>query len=66
MLRPIGLLRYDPPAAAAMLDRFWEYIAEYPAFNRSGLLLEGYGTKGMQDVPLNSTAVPDRQNNLLM
>lgn len=66
VLRPIGLLKYDPPAAAAMVDRFGEFIFENKAFNTSALLLEGYGTKGVQDVPSHSTAFPDRENNIMV
>jgi hypothetical protein len=47
-------------------DAFNELTGKYPAFKSSVYLDEGYSLQGMRAVPDRSTAVADRQYNILV
>jgi hypothetical protein len=62
---PIGLKEYNTTAQRAAYDKFNE-ITSKPQFNESFFIFEGYAIQGVKAVPDESTAVGDRQDNLLM
>jgi hypothetical protein len=63
---PIGLLEYDISAQRKVYETFNDLLNEYPEFNTSLYMFEGYSLKAVKDVPAESTAFPHRGDNLLM
>ena len=62
---PVDLNVYNVTAQRRVYDYFAAFTAQ-PEFNRSGFLWEGYSVAGVKAVPAASTAVPDRDANLLV
>lgn len=63
---PISLHKYNITAHRAAFALFEQYTKQYPGLNGSFVMNEGYSLKGVQSVPAESTAYPDRNGNLLM
>jgi hypothetical protein len=63
---PIDLEQFNTTAHRQAYDIFNTAMKTYPLLNRSSFLNEGYSVKAVQEVPANSTAYPDRYNNLLL
>ena len=63
---PISLHSYNVTAHRRAFELFERYTTQYPELNGSFVMNEGYSLKGVQDVPAESTAYPDRDGNLLM
>lgn len=63
---PIDVESYDVQAQRDVYEKFKEITIQEPALNGSFFLFEGYPVKGVQDVPVESTAFPHRADNLLM
>lgn len=61
---PVSLETYNIPALRNAFDIFSNISA--PFRERSAVILEGYSTHAVQAVPEDSTAYPDRGNNLLI
>ena len=62
---PVGLDKYNITAQRAVYERFNEMIRSYPGLNASAMLFEGYANEAVKQIPEDSTAVGDRQANLL-
>lgn len=62
----IDLEIYDIQAMRAVYEKFKNATIVEPALAGSYFLLEGYGVKGIQDVPAENTAFAQRGNNLLV
>ncbi|KAL4878837.1 hypothetical protein BJY04DRAFT_208969 [Aspergillus karnatakaensis] len=63
---PIGFPKYNPEAQREFYHVFAEGTAEDSLFNASMVLLEQYSSDGVKAVPSNSTAFPDRNDDLLV
>lgn len=63
---PIDLDTYNIQAQRKIYDLFASTLEEIPALNGSLILFEGYSLQGVQAVPEESTAVPFRENHLLV
>lgn len=62
---PIGLDKYNIQAQRAVFDSF-NNLTSIPAFASALFLNEGFAVKAVKDVPADSTAFPDRHNDLLL
>ncbi|KAK8034591.1 hypothetical protein PG993_009586 [Apiospora rasikravindrae] len=63
---PIDLRGYNLTAHRAAYTIFDEVSGRYPALSGATMLNEGYSVRAVQAVPAESTAYPDRFNNLLL
>ncbi|KAL4787938.1 hypothetical protein BJX76DRAFT_345229 [Aspergillus varians] len=63
---PIGFPRYDTQAQRELFDAFAEGTAGVSLFNTSMVLLEQYSAQGVEAVPEESTAFPNREDFLLV
>ncbi|KAI0404550.1 hypothetical protein F4802DRAFT_566389 [Xylaria palmicola] len=63
---PIDLESYNATAQRLAYELFASKTQEFPAFNNSLFLFEGYSQKGVKAVPSESSAYPFRQDNLLV
>jgi hypothetical protein len=63
---PISMNTHNLIAQREAYDAFNEMIGKYPAFMYSVLLDESYSLQGMRAIPDRSTAVADRQYNILV
>ncbi|KAI9829259.1 MAG: hypothetical protein M1826_005723 [Phylliscum demangeonii] len=63
---PISLRSYNLVAQRSIFDQFAQITAVQPLFNNSVFLFEGYSLRAVKAVPSDSTAFPDRQDNLLV
>ncbi|KAI1749587.1 FAD binding domain protein [Xylaria castorea] len=63
---PIDLQSYNLDAQRKVYDLFASTLKEVPALNGSLILFEGYSLQGVQAVPSDSTAFPNRAGNLLL
>ncbi|KAF8847502.1 FAD-binding domain-containing protein [Acephala macrosclerotiorum] len=63
---PIDVKSYDVQAQRDVYEKFKEVTLQEPALRGSFFLFEGYPVKGVQDVPVESTAFPHRLDNLLI
>jgi hypothetical protein len=63
---PIDLQTYDVSAQRKVYDNFAAALKETPALNNSLFLFEGYSLQGVKAISDQSTAIPFRQNNLLV
>lgn len=63
---PIGLETFDPAAARKTFDELDLGMQKTPELNGSLILLEGYATHAVKEVPEDSTAFPHRSDNLLI
>jgi hypothetical protein len=63
---PLSMYTHNITAQREAYDAFNELIVKYPAFGYSMLLDEGYSLQGMRAVPERSTAVADREYNILV
>lgn len=63
---PIGLETFDPAAARKAYDEFDLGMQKTSELNGSLILLEGYPSQAVRDLPEDSTAFPHRTDNLLV
>jgi hypothetical protein len=63
---PIGVKSFYLTAHREAFDLFNNVTQLYPGLNGSAFLNEGYSVKAVQQVPADSTAYPERFNNLLL
>ncbi|KAF3024879.1 hypothetical protein E8E14_012044 [Neopestalotiopsis sp. 37M] len=63
---PIGTKSFNLTAHRKAFDIFNNVTITYPALNGSAFLNEGYSVKAVQAIPNESTAYPERFNNLLI
>lgn len=63
---PVSTTEYNIAAHRAAFDLFSEALQKHPGLNNSFFISEGYTLKGVQEVPEESTAYPDRFNNILL
>ncbi|PTU20486.1 hypothetical protein P175DRAFT_0217630 [Aspergillus ochraceoroseus IBT 24754] len=63
---PVDLQRYNPLVQRATYDIFSSVTHQNPALNNSMFLWEGYSLQGVQSIPAESTAYPNRAGNLLV
>ncbi|KAL4871076.1 hypothetical protein BDV12DRAFT_183971 [Aspergillus spectabilis] len=63
---PIGFPRYNIEAQREFYHEFAEGVTGDSPFNASMVLLEQYSAQGVKAVPLDSTAFPDRLDDLLV
>ncbi|KAJ5273272.1 hypothetical protein N7478_008397 [Penicillium angulare] len=63
---PVDLQEFNPTAQHAAFDLFSKTANEAPALAASLFLLEGYSIQGVKVIPADSTAVPNRDANLLI
>ncbi|KAI0199451.1 FAD-binding domain-containing protein [Astrocystis sublimbata] len=63
---PIGLKSYNIAALRKAYDEIDETFRRVPELKGSFFLLEGYSTHGVQAVDKNSTAVPHRDDKILV
>lgn len=63
---PISVESYNIPALRAVYNSLRDLMNNYPAFNGSLFLFEGYAVQGVKAIPDDSTAFAHRQDNLLM
>ncbi|KAL4923493.1 uncharacterized protein BDV17DRAFT_285393 [Aspergillus undulatus] len=63
---PIGFPRYDVEAQKKFFDAFAEGTAGASQFNTSMVLIEQYSDQGVQAVPEESSAFPNRDDFLLV
>jgi hypothetical protein len=63
---PISLETYNAKATREAYSIFNNYTAIYKDLSRSSVLMESYSLQGVRAVPDESSAVPDRQSNILM
>lgn len=61
---PAAMKKYDIPALRRVYNIF-QSLPPHLAAN-SSMITEGYSVHGVQSVPKDSTAYPDRENNLLL
>ncbi|CAO2658349.1 Nn.00g060720.m01.CDS01 [Neocucurbitaria sp. VM-36] len=62
-LVPVSLKTYSLPALRKVLDIF---TTMPPEFRASVMMLEGYATNRVSDIPSNDSAFPDRDGKLLL
>jgi outer membrane protein assembly factor BamD (BamD/ComL family) len=63
---PLSMNTHNITAQREAYEAFNEMTGKYPAFEYSILLDEGYSLQGMRAVPEKSSAVADRQYNILV
>ncbi|KAL4797932.1 hypothetical protein BDV19DRAFT_377394 [Aspergillus venezuelensis] len=63
---PIGFPRYDPEAQAKFFDKFAEITANGSDYGTSMVLIEQYSAQGVEAVPEDSTAFPNREDFMLV
>jgi hypothetical protein len=63
---PVSVNKHNVTSQRAAYNAFNEFTSKYPAFAPSVILDEGYSLQGMRAVPDESTAVADRQYDVLM
>ncbi|KAL5335387.1 hypothetical protein BJX70DRAFT_390676 [Aspergillus crustosus] len=63
---PIGFPRYNVHTQRDFYEAFAEVVTGNSPFNASMVLLEQYSAQGVKAVPLDSTAFPDRYDDLLV
>jgi hypothetical protein len=63
---PISLETYNVNAMREAYVIFNNYTAQYKDLSRSQLLFEGYSAQGVRAIADESTAVSDRQSNILV
>ena len=63
---PVSLTEYNIAAHRAAFNLFSEAMQTSPGLNNSVFISEGYTLKAVQDVSAESTAYPDRFNNILL
>ncbi|PYH41618.1 putative FAD-dependent oxygenase [Aspergillus saccharolyticus JOP 1030-1] len=62
---PTGLLQWNATAQRMAYDVFSRITAKNSPFNTSEFLLEGFPMQGVQAVPEDSTAYPNREDNIV-
>jgi hypothetical protein len=65
-LFPISMNTHNITAQREAFNAFDELTSKYPAFIHSVLLDEGYSLQGMRAIADETTAVADRQYNILV
>lgn len=63
---PIDLEQFNVSAHRQAFAIFNDAMNTYPGLNGSSFLNEGYSVRAVQAIPADSTAYPDRSNNLLL
>jgi hypothetical protein len=63
---PLSMNTHNIATQREVFDAFNELTSKYPAFKNSVFLDESYSLQGMRAVPDKSTAVADRQYNILL
>lgn len=63
---PVDLMTYNVSAQRQIVDILSNFTQQYPAYNNSLVLLEGYSTIGVKAVDPDTTAFPHRNANLLV
>ncbi|RTE83072.1 hypothetical protein BHE90_002404 [Fusarium euwallaceae] len=57
--------KYHVPTQRAVYDAFSEFISKNPDFKRSYVIFEGYPLQGVRAVDASTTAVADRDSNII-
>ncbi|KAL4968363.1 uncharacterized protein BDV14DRAFT_153263 [Aspergillus stella-maris] len=63
---PIGFPRYDPEAQAKFFDKFAEITVNGSDYGTSMVLIEQYSAQGVEAVPEDSSAFPNREDFMLV
>ncbi|KAL6710067.1 hypothetical protein ACN47E_009858 [Coniothyrium glycines] len=63
---PVDTKTYNIEAMVGMLDKYHELIASSPAFGGSLILIEQYSTRAVTEADKSKTAIPWRENVLLI
>ena len=62
----LDVLEYNVPALRRVFDLFSKTVHQTPALNGSVVLLEGYPSEGVKAVPSDTSAFPNRGDNIMI
>ncbi|KAJ4214292.1 hypothetical protein NW759_010310 [Fusarium solani] len=61
----LNLQKYHVPTQRAVYDEFSKFITKNPDFKRSYVIFEGYPLQGVRAIDASTTAVADRESNII-